>query len=605
MFEKGFLFKLLLPLIRPYKQSLPANLPLFFAYALRSHTLAYLFILICGLIWSLYVSFMPYFTKMIIDTAVSHTTDMEAMMDAMLVPCALFIGVYVLVNISFRTRDYLVLKTVPTIQRHIYAKLSSYLKRHSHQYFQERLAGDLANKVNDMVRGMQIILEMLENFFMQCIAIIIAIIMMYQVHPYFSAILSAWAVFFLTMTLTLSSISQRYARAFSESRSMVSGRLVDVIQNITNTRIFARNEYEEAYLEKYLHDTEHKDRSLQFYMLKARIYQAILTCLLIIMMLFALVIGRYDGYVTIGDFAFVLGLSMGISGMVWTLGSNLVLFAREVGICSQALQIINLPHEMVDAPEAKELRVSEGSIRFERVNFSYAKGAMVFKDLSLTIAAKQKVGLVGFSGGGKTSFINLILRLFNVNSGRIFIDDEDISLVTRNSLRQHISYIPQDPNLFHRTVMENIRYGDLNASDDDVIKAAKRAQCHEFIAQMDEGYHTVVGERGARLSGGQRQRIAIARAILRNAPIFILDEATSALDSVTELQIQDTLENIMHDKTTLVVAHRLSTLKSMDRILVFKDGVIVEDGSADELIAKGGYFASLWKKQHEGLFPKQ
>jgi ATP-binding cassette subfamily B protein len=225
--------------------------------------------------------------------------------------------------------------------------------------------------------------------------------------------------------------------------------------------------------------------------------------------------------------------------------------------------------------------------------------------LSTFIPAHQKIGLVGFSGSGKTTFVNLILRAYDLNEGSITIDDQDIATVTQISLRDQVTLIPQDPSLFHRTILENIRYGNIHASKEDVEKAARMAHCHSFIETLENGYDTVVGERGMRLSGGQRQRLAIARAFLKNAPILILDEATSALDSSTERDIQESLLTLMKDKTTLVVAHRLSTLKHMDRILVFHKGRIVEEGSAASLIQKKGHFAHLWSLQQEGFLPEK
>jgi ATP-binding cassette, subfamily B, bacterial len=219
------------------------------------------------------------------------------------------------------------------------------------------------------------------------------------------------------------------------------------------------------------------------------------------------------------------------------------------------------------------------------------------------LRAREKVGLVGFSGSGKTTFINLILRNFNIEKGVILIDGQDISKVTQASLREHISMIPQEPVLFHRTLMENIRYGRLDAADEEVIDASKKARCHEFILQFPQQYQTYVGERGAKLSGGQRQRIAIARAILKNAPILILDEATSALDSVTEKEIQEGLDIAMRKQTVIVIAHRLSTLSGMDRILVFHQGKIVEDGTHTELIKANGQYTRLWHMQVGGFIP--
>jgi ATP-binding cassette subfamily B protein len=238
------------------------------------------------------------------------------------------------------------------------------------------------------------------------------------------------------------------------------------------------------------------------------------------------------------------------------------------------------------------------------VSFRYQRNRQLFKNKSLAIAAGQKVGLVGVSGSGKTSFVNLILRTYEVEQGRILIDGQDIARVTQESLHQAIAMIPQDTSLFHRSLMENIRYGKLDASDAQVMAAARQANCDEFIDKLPQGYAAMVGERGVKLSGGQRQRIAIARAILKDAPILILDEATSALDSVTERTIQDTLQSLMQGRTTIVIAHRLSTLAQMDRILVFGGGTIIEDGTHEGLLAAGGEYARMWRMQASGFLPE-
>jgi ATP-binding cassette subfamily B protein len=243
--------------------------------------------------------------------------------------------------------------------------------------------------------------------------------------------------------------------------------------------------------------------------------------------------------------------------------------------------------------------VPRGEVRFENVTFSYPGHHSVFKNFNVTIPAGQKVGLVGLSGAGKTTFMNLMLRLYDLQAGKIFIDVQSIAEVTQKSLHENIAVIPQDASLFHRTLLENIRYGRLEATEEEVIAASKQAHCHEFIEQLDEKYASLVGERGIRLSGGQRQRIAIARALLKNAPILVLDEATSALDSATEKKIQESLALLMRDRTTIVIAHRLSTLAAMDRILVFQQGTIVEDGTIQELLQKNGHFAAFWKIQQK------
>jgi ATP-binding cassette subfamily B protein len=278
-------------------------------------------------------------------------------------------------------------------------------------------------------------------------------------------------------------------------------------------------------------------------------------------------------------------------------------FITNWGSVEQALTLLKDATEIQDAPSAGELVVNKGKIVFDNVNFNYKGAEPLFDDTAVTIEPGQKVGLVGYSGGGKTTFVNLILRLYDVTNGCVLIDGHDIKQVTQDSLRANIGMIPQDPSLFHRSLMENIRYGKIDASDEEVIEASKRAHAHEFIGKLSNGYESLVGERGVKLSGGQRQRIAIARAILKNAPILILDEATSQLDSVTENFIQKSLKELMAGKTTIVIAHRLSTLLHMDRILVFDTGKIVADGTHSELLAKSSLYKTLWDAQVGGFLP--
>jgi len=286
------------------------------------------------------------------------------------------------------------------------------------------------------------------------------------------------------------------------------------------------------------------------------------------------------------------------------LSRSFLEFFEYIGNIADGVSIFIQPHEIVDKPEAPDMQVDQGEIEFNDVDFTYPEGLQIFNKLNVTIQPFQKVGLVGFSGSGKSTFVNLILRLFETNHGSILIDGQNILKVTQDSLRENISLIPQDPMLFHRSLMENIRYGRLEASDEEVIEAAKKANAHDFILQTEKGYESLVGERGVKLSGGQRQRIAIARAILKDAHILILDEATSSLDSVTERKIQQGLDRLMRHKTVVVVAHRLSTISHMDRILVFDEGEIVEDGSHDELLEKeNGHYARLWHMQAGGFLP--
>jgi ATP-binding cassette subfamily B protein len=269
------------------------------------------------------------------------------------------------------------------------------------------------------------------------------------------------------------------------------------------------------------------------------------------------------------------------------------------------VQILDRPHEITDKPGAKPLTVTDAKIVFQDVSFSFTDAREVLEDFSIAIPGGQKVALVGPSGAGKSTLTRLLLRMFDVKGGKITIDGADIRDIGQESLRRAISFVPQEPVLFHRTLMENIRYGKPDATDAEVIEAARKAHCHEFIEDLPEKYGTFVGERGVKLSGGERQRVAIARAILKNAPILVLDEATSSLDSRSEMLIQQALDVLMRGKTVLVIAHRLSTIMKMDRILVLEHGAIVADGTHAELLAQNGLYANLWSIQAGGFLPRE
>jgi ATP-binding cassette subfamily B protein len=308
---------------------------------------------------------------------------------------------------------------------------------------------------------------------------------------------------------------------------------------------------------------------------------------------------------TVGEFSMVAGLAIMLIEAARGLSRSFLEFFEYLGNISDGVSVFVQPHEIIDKPDAPVLQVTRGEIVFDDVTFIYHEGLQVFEHLQVTIEPKQQVGLVGFSGSGKSTFVNLVLRLFEVQGGAIRIDGQNILDVTQDSLRESVSMIPQDPQLFHRSLLENIRYGRLDATDDEVVEAAKKAHAHEFILQTETQYESLVGERGVKLSGGQRQRIAIARAILKDSPILILDEATSALDSVTEKKIQLGLDNLMKGRTVVVVAHRLSTIAHMDRILVFDQGKIIEDGSHQQLLQRDGHYAHLWNMQAGGFLPEK
>jgi ATP-binding cassette subfamily B protein len=310
------------------------------------------------------------------------------------------------------------------------------------------------------------------------------------------------------------------------------------------------------------------------------------------------------GQITTGQVIQVFVTMWGFSGALWATGSALPAIFQSIGVIKQAYAVMCDPQDVSDAPDSQPLKVSSGSIVFDNVSFHYNNGIRLFENKYVEIRGGEKIGLVGYTGAGKSTFISLILRFFPFQEGEIRIDGQDITKVTLASLREQIALIPQEPVLFHRTIWENICYGKPNATEAEVLRVAKLAHVDEFIGTVPGGYQAKVGERGTKLSGGEKQRIAIARAMLTMAPILILDEATSALDSLTERYIQESLERLMKGRTSIVIAHRLSTLSRMDRLLVFNEGEIVEEGSHAALLAKGGLYAEMWNMQVGGFLPE-
>jgi len=585
-------------------QKLPTSLNRFFWHFLKPHKWLVMTLFCTGLVWSIHFSVGPYLLKLIIDGLASYEGDVSQIFDVVKWPAILYMIAWSIMAINFRIADFIKLRLFPNIRRDIINAMFAYLNKHSFSFLQNNFAGSLSAKIMDMSGSTVSAFTKAEEAIANIVAFLIALGVIYTVNPLFSMILLIWSITFTTITVFFARRTKLLSEIFSESKATLSGKIIDVVGNLMNTRLFARNRYESKRLLKAISDTVEKDRAVQWYVLKMRMFWDVTFVLLISSVLFSLLNMFSKGEITVGDFTFIMTVSLNIFMHVWHLASQLIQFSEDLGKCSQALTIARAPHEITDIKDAPDLKVKKGKITFDNVTFAYNQDKNVFENQSLTIKAGSKVGLVGYSGSGKTTFINLILRLFDANEGRILIDGQDISKVTQDSLREQISLIPQDNSLFHRSLMENIRYGKLSASDKDVIRASKAVHCHEFVNELPEGYDSLVGERGVKLSGGQRQRISIARAFLKNAPILMLDEATSALDSVTEKFIQAGLQKLMQGRTTIVIAHRLSTLTEMDRILVFNKGKLIEDGTHKQLIKKrGGHYANMWRMQTEGFLP--
>ncbi len=549
---------------------------------------------------------LPYAIKEIIDAVtLANQTGMDiftASKDALILFGLLNLGIV----LFSRGSGAMLVMTGPYLRREIRKTLFSYLQHHSHRYFITHFAGSLANRIAEVsMSSMHALWTVVFDFYPLIIKSAVALFLLVNATSELALVLSIWLGIYVYVSYLLAKRCRVYAQDFAAARSLVTGKVVDSVTNVMNAKMFARRKHEEDYLTDYLnHEVNHALRTY-WYMEKLRWFQYTAAMVLMIAMVgYALKIWS-EGDMTVGEFSMVAGLAIMLIEAARGLSRSFLEFFEYLGNITDGVSIFVQSHEIVDQPGAPALQVSRGEIAFDAVSFTYKEGLQVFENLSVSIAPKQQVGLVGFSGSGKSTFVNLILRLFEVQGGAIRIDGQNILEVTQDSLRENISMIPQDPQLFHRSLMENIRYGRLEASDDEVIAAAKKAHAHEFIMQTEKQYDSLVGERGVKLSGGQRQRIAIARAILKDAPILILDEATSSLDSHTEKQIQLGLETLMQGRTVVVVAHRLSTISHMDRILVFDQGRIIEDGSHQQLLQRDGHYAHLWNMQAGGFLPEK
>ena len=546
-------------------------------------------------------SVKPYILKVILDRATESSE--QNVFQYLAIPSICYLLMNFILSTSWRIYDYFVqINMFPKLRAKIANESLGLLLDKSHNYFQNNFSGSLANKVNDLTGNVPDIVQIaIDRFFSHGLALIFAICTLWQVNIRFALFTLGWTVIFTVFAIFISKRLTVLADDWSEYGSIITGKVVDVLSNSLSVRLFSAKRSEKKSLSETFEATVKAEQKLQWSFFWMWVLYGYSFCMLLGVNLYFLVKGRQEGWVSIGDFALVLVLNVAIVDFLWEVARDFSQFTKYLGKITQALKAILSDPEFVDIPNATELSVSHGGIIFDKVKFHYKGNEALFQNTSVTIYPGQKVGLVGYSGGGKSTFVNLILRLYDVNDGRILIDDQNIKDVTQDSLRAAIGMIPQDPSLFHRSLMDNIRYGLVGASDAQVIEAAKRAYAHEFITRLPQGYQSLVGERGVKVSGGQRQRIAIARAILKNAPILILDEATSQLDSLTESDIQKSLWELMQGKTTIVIAHRLSTLLHMDRILVFDKGQIIEDGSCHELLDRGGTFKNLWESQVGGF----
>ena len=474
-------------------------------------------------------------------------------------------------------------------------------------FFDDDFAGRIAQKQLQAARAStNLVIEMIHTVLFAIASLIGSIILMISIDIRTAIFLSIWFIAYVALIRYFMPRIRAASKDRAGKRAMVTGQVVDTVTNIPTVKLFARREREDQEAIKAMADLWDVSVTFGWISAKFRFFLMGISGVVPILMVGATLYSWSLGDSTVGAVATSGAVGLRLSQMTGWVSFTLMSMYAEVGEVEDAIKTLSPAHTMVDAPNAKPLNVTDGEIKFDDVSFAYGGETGGVADISLTVKPGERLGIVGASGAGKSTLVSLLLRLYDTENGSIRLDGTDISDVTQESLRGSIGMVTQETAMFNRSARDNILYGDPDASEGELLNAAKRAEAHDFIQDLrdqkgNEGYDAFLGERGVKLSGGQRQRIAIARAILKDAPILILDEATSALDSEVEASIQAALESVMEGKTVIAIAHRLSTLARMDRIIVLDEGQIVEDGTHDDLLARNGLYARYWNRQSGGF----
>lgn len=563
---------------------------------------ALLFVLIVSLAWSFDATLWPYILRLIIDSFGQYEAHRELAWAAIKTPVFSGLALWLVIEAGFRSQGFVLARVIPKMEADIRTAMFDHIQRHLPKYFNDHLAGSLSNKISDMTTHVTTVLHDIITIFIPAFAtVVIATTFFATMQPFFALLLALWVLLHSTICIKSAKKCDAIEHLHSSVRSNLVGTIVDSLQNNFAVNLFFRFPSE---MKRVVEQSNHE---LQTHIEAKRAVEKTRVILGVSSFIFTglginglMIYFWLQGLLTTGEAAQIFNTTWNLQMIMWVAGMAIPTLFGSMGLLKQALSVMKDPSDILDEPNALPLKVTKGEIIFENVGFYYDEKKL-FSNKSVHIPGGQKVGLVGYSGAGKSTFVNLILRLYPIQTGRIIIDGQDIRSVTLQSLRNQVALIPQDPLLFHRSLAENIAFGSEGATMSTIIDAARKAHVDEFVAEISGGYDAVVGERGTKLSGGQRQRIAIARAIIADAPIVILDEATSSLDSVTESYIQDSLEVVMQSRTVIAIAHRLSTLAKMDRILVFDKGKIIEDGSHEELLKASSHYAAMWQMQAGGF----
>ena len=587
----------------------PQGLLAFYWHFIRQAKHLFGAMFVTGLVVALIDTLIPLFIGRLV--RLMEATDRAAALDAAM-PSLLAMGAAVLIGRPLALLlDSLVRNNavVPGVTSLIRWQSHWHVVRQSWPFFQNDFAGRIANRVMQTSNAVrESVVSCIRAVWYIIVYGLSALVLMAMADWRLALPTLAWFAGYVVFLWHFVPKMRDLAKTSSELRSQVMGRVVDSYTNILTVKLFARARDEDAYVREVI--DEHSG-AIAAHMRLITTFMTTLSALNAMLLVGTAAIGVWlwgNGTIDAGTVATALPLAWAIANVAGFVSWEVTGIFENVGVVQEGMETIAVPHAMADAPGARELEVDLGEIRFEGVTFTYGRndGKKVLDNLNLTVRPGERIGVVGRSGAGKSTLVNLLLRFHDLESGSLRIDGQDIRAVSQESLRGAIGLVTQDTSLLHRSIAANIGYGRPGASLDEIVAAAQKAQAHEFILGLQDwkgrtGYEAHVGERGVKLSGGQRQRIAIARVVLKDAPILVLDEATSALDSEVELAIQDQLLGLMEGKTVIAIAHRLSTIARMDRLIVLEQGVIAEQGTHAELLALNGHYAKLWSHQSGGF----
>jgi ATP-binding cassette, subfamily B, bacterial len=543
---------------------------------------------------------VPLVYKGIIDVVTENPENAADKLMALLLTLVLGILGY---NIFFRISDYLIVDMQSKVIKELYDHSLEKLQRHSYVFFSNSFVGGLVAKTKRFVNSFEILHDqIIFHVWMNGVALISLLLVLFNESTTLGAIFLVWLIFYGVLVKFMVKWQIPKSLESAKADTKTNAVYADIITNILTVKMFGSSKREQETFEGVT-SNEEKKRTRAWMQLAFwnGMYQSIVIGIFNIIIVWAAVDLWLKGVVSAGTIVLVQVYVLTCFNIVWNISRSLIKASAAVTDASEMIEIFEKEPDVKNPVNPKKMIIKEGEIEFENITFAYKDGESVFNNFNLKIEKGKKVALVGRSGAGKTTVVKLILRFLDLDGGKIKIDGQDITSVTQDDLRKNIAYVPQEPSLFHRTVKENIGYGEDNVSFLDVVEAAKRAQAHDFIEGLPRGYDSLVGERGIKLSGGERQRIAIARAMLKKSKIVILDEATSSLDTLAEEKIQKALLSLTKETTTIIIAHRLSTIKKVDQIIVFEKGEVVETGTHKELLEKKGFYESLWKSQVGGF----